>query len=409
MCHNLAAPAGECTLRRHSASFPAIDVTAMFSLFLLALSRLLTLAGMAVAVLFDGRRRWTGRLLLVVLTPLFILMQLLTWLFWLLDEILFPQYRDVQIKSPLFVIGPPRTGTTFMHHVLAADEETTTFRLWECLFGVTICGRKLCRGLARLDRYTGRLVSRLAARVSRGLQSSMDDVHPLGLDEPEEDFLLFLPLATCFLIAVPFPEPRWLFAFSRFDEDVPPRDRKRYMRWYRQCIQKHLYVNGSDKRFLSKNASFAGTVNSILEEFDDAKIISTWRDPLESVPSQLSSLRPGLDALGFTRFDDGFRDALLEQMVFYYAHLAAAEKKHPDSVARIDNLAMREALQDSVQGAFTQLGLDVSDSLQAELARRSEAARRHRSGHQYSLEEFGLDGELIRSRFDDAGQGTQAS
>ena len=381
----------------------------MFSLFLLALSRLLTLAGMAVAALFDRRRRWTGRLLLLALAPLFIVMQLLTWLFWLLDEILFPQYRNVQIKSPLFVIGPPRTGTTFMHHVLAADEDTTTFRLWECLFGVTICGRKLCRGLARLDRLTGRLVSRLAARVSHGLQSSMDDVHPLGLDEPEEDFLLFLPLAACFLIAVPFPEARWLFAFSRFDLDVPPRDRKRYMHWYRRCIQKHLYVNGADARFLSKNASFAGMVNSILEEFDDAKIISTWRDPLESVPSQLSSLRPGLDALGFTQYDKAFRDALFEQMAFYYAHLADAEKNRPDSIARIDNRAMRERLEASVQDAFAQLGLDVSESLQAELARRSEASRKHRSSHEYSLEEFGLDEELIRSRFEDAGKGSKAS
>ncbi len=379
----------------------------MFSLFLLALSRHLTLVGLAVAALFDRRRRWVGRLLLLVLAPVFLAMQLLTWLFWLLDEILFPRYRDVEIHSPLFVVGPPRTGTTFMHHVLAADEQTTTFRLWECLFGVTICGRRICRALIKLDQLTGRVISRLGARVMRGLQSSMDDVHPLGLDDPEEDFLLFLPLAACFLIAVPFPEARWLFAFSRFDTDVAPRDRSLYMRWYRRCIQKHLYVNGPDARFLSKNASFAGTVNSLLDEFPDARIISTWREPLESVPSQLSSLRPGLEALGFTKYDDGFRDALLEQMVFYYHHLGAAEQRHPERIARIDNVAMRERLQSSVTDAFAQLGLEVSDSLKAELERRSEASRKHRSSHEYSLEEFGLNAELIRSRFEQSGDGPE--
>ena len=173
------------------------------------------------------------------------------------------------------------------------------------------------------------------------------------------------------------------------------------MRWYRRCIQKHLYVNGPDARFLSKNASFAGMVGSILEEFDDAKIISTWRDPMESVPSQLSSLRPGLDALGFKEYDTGFRDALVEQMVFYYRHLAAAEQRHPDRVARIENRSMRQHLEGSIQGALAQLGLSVSGSLQAELARRSAESREHRSSHEYSLEEFGLDEELIRSKFED--------
>ncbi|MEM1175132.1 MAG: sulfotransferase [Pseudomonadota bacterium] len=373
----------------------------MFSLFLLALSRQLSLAGMAVAALFDRRRRWTGRLLLLLLTPVFVATQLITWLFWLLDEILFPRYHDVEIRSPLFVIGPPRTGTTFMHHVLAADENTTTFRLWECLFGVTISGRKICRGLLRLDALTGRIVSRLAARITRGLQSSMDDVHPLGLNDPEEDFLLFLPLASCFLIAVPFPEARWLYAFSRFDNAISARDRSRYLRWYRRCIQKHLYVNGPDARFLSKNASFAGMVNSLLDEFPDARIISTWRDPMEAVPSQLSSLRPGLAALGFTQYDDTFRDALIEQMLFYYQHLSAAEARQPQRIARIDTVAMREQLDRSVSDAFDQLGLEVSASLKAELERRSDASRNHRSSHQYTLQEFGLDEELIRSRFND--------
>ncbi|MEM9401473.1 MAG: sulfotransferase [Pseudomonadota bacterium] len=372
----------------------------MFSLFLLALSRYLSLLVMAVAAVFDRRRRISGRLLVFVLTPLFIIAQLLTWVFWLLDEVFFSRYRDVEIREPLFVIGPPRTGTTFMHKVLAADEQTTTFRLWECLFGVTICGRKLCRGLVWLDRRCGRAVSKLGARCLQGLQSSMDEVHPLGLAEPEEDFLLFLPLACCFLISVPFPEARWLFAFSRFDTSVSPRDRKLYLRWYRRCIQKHLHMNAPDARFLSKNASFAGTVNSLLGEFPDARIISTWRDPMESVPSQLSSLRPALGALGFSRYDETFKTALVDQMVFYYTHLGTAERLQQQRIARIDTLAMREHLERSVREAFFKLDLDVSDSLAQELEQRAEASRRHSSAHAYSLAEFGLDEELLRSRFD---------
>lgn len=43
------------------------------------------------------------------------------WTFlWYLDELLYPEYRKVQVK-PVFIIGQPRSGTTFLHRTLADD------------------------------------------------------------------------------------------------------------------------------------------------------------------------------------------------------------------------------------------------------------------------------------------------
>ena len=33
--------------------------------------------------------------------------------FWLVDEILFRGYRNIEIKAPVFIVGQPRSGTTF--------------------------------------------------------------------------------------------------------------------------------------------------------------------------------------------------------------------------------------------------------------------------------------------------------
>ena len=51
----------------------------------------------------------------------------------LLDNIFFPKYRRVEIKNPVFVIGHPRSGTTFLHALLTQTEEFAVFRNWEIL------------------------------------------------------------------------------------------------------------------------------------------------------------------------------------------------------------------------------------------------------------------------------------
>lgn len=91
-----------------------------------------------MAGFFDPDRRFTGALLLLLMFPFLLLLQVMHWMLWAVDEIAFRRYRQVNIESPVFVIGAPRTGTTFLHHVLAGDPGFTTFRLWECLFGITV-------------------------------------------------------------------------------------------------------------------------------------------------------------------------------------------------------------------------------------------------------------------------------
>ena len=52
---------------------------------------------------------------------LFVIAQVPTRLFRLLDTILFSGYRRVVIREPLFIIGNFRGGTTLMYRLLAAD------------------------------------------------------------------------------------------------------------------------------------------------------------------------------------------------------------------------------------------------------------------------------------------------
>jgi hypothetical protein len=69
-----------------------------------------------------GWRFYVRRLaVLIVLAPPFLLLQLCHWVGFAADEILFRGYRKVQIRDPVFVVGVPRSGTTFLHRLLARD------------------------------------------------------------------------------------------------------------------------------------------------------------------------------------------------------------------------------------------------------------------------------------------------
>ncbi len=369
-------------------------------LFLKSLRRFLALFLQLAASLWRDRRRLSGFLLVLGLFPIALVLQLLHWLTLLLDEILYAGYRDVAVREPLFVLGPPRSGTTHLHHVLSADPETTTFRTWECLFALSVSSRKLLLALARVDRAIGRPAERIGRWLGRRLLTSMDDIHPLGLNDPEEDFLCLMPLAACFLLLVPFPRTGWLWKIARFDTDLDEAEKTELLRWYRSCIQKHLYVFGTEKRFLSKNASFSGMAAGLLSEFPDARILFTVRDPRAVVPSQLSSLRPALAACGFRDYPEELRNDLVDLLRFYYEHLAAVAESYPERVAVLYNHDLRDHLAETVIASLNSIGLEVDDGFRDRLLILSAASREHRSDHRYTLGQFGLTDDMIASQFE---------
>ena len=95
-------------------------------------------------------------LLLVIGMPLFIFLQLIHWVGFLIDEICFSAYRKVEVKAPLFISGIPRSGTTFVHRTLATNRSAfCTVSTWEAILAPSITERKCIARLRSLDRRIG--------------------------------------------------------------------------------------------------------------------------------------------------------------------------------------------------------------------------------------------------------------
>jgi len=227
----------------------------------------------------------------------------------------------------------------------------------------------------------------------------MDDVHPLSLDAPEEDFLVLLPAMQCFILITLFPNAEWLWRTARLDREVSDEKRARLMQFYADCVRKHLYVCGTEKLFLSKNASFSGSPESLLTVFPDACFFTCSRDPVATVPSQLSSIEPALRLAGFDGVPVATRDRLLALMAFYYRHLDQFAAAHPARVVPVTNEDLHQRLAQTVLAGYRRLDLPVRPEFEEDLAAADHRSRSFQSGHRYRAADYGLTSAGIRQRF----------
>ena len=39
---------------------------------------------------------------------------------WFMDDVLYPEHRSVPLHAPVFILAPPRTGSTSLHRALVS-------------------------------------------------------------------------------------------------------------------------------------------------------------------------------------------------------------------------------------------------------------------------------------------------
>jgi hypothetical protein len=328
--------------------------------------------------------------------PVFTLLQLIHWVGLLLDEILFRGYHRVEIREPVFVLGVPRSGTTHLHRVLARDPQYTTFSTWECLFAPSVTERRILMGVGWLDTRLGRPLHRLLGALERRAFGRLDQVHAMGLGDPEEDYFALMPVLACFILVLPFPTDPYLWRMGTFDRDMPDDERARIMAFYRRCLQRHLYVHGPEKRLLSKNAAFAPLAGSLREAFPDARFIVCLRAPTETLPSQLSSLESGIRFFGVLDVVPDFHERLARQLGFYYENLERALDDLPeDRCTWVTMSALKVDLVMTLETVYARLGLLLEGPFRACLTEEAALSRGYRSGHRYTLAQYRIGPESL--------------
>ena len=338
-----------------------------------------------------------GRVIRILLYLAFTPILLFHWLCLFLDELIFPDYRKQTITKPVFILGVPRSGTTFLHRTMAEDSQRySSVSTWEVFLAPSILQRKILLFLAGIDRLIGSPLARIVGWLETKLFKGLEGVHDVSLEAAEEDYLLLLPILSCFILFLPFPESNHIWNLARFDWQADPRSKQRIMAFYRAALQKHLYVHGQGRCYLSKNAAFASWPEALYEMFPDARFVVCMREPHKAIPSLLGSLEGGARFFQLDLKKGDMPDLLVDMMQGYYQHLLT---EFPTQAPIIHMSALKADVTGVIASIYADFGDEITPEYAEKLVDLKQQASQYKTQTQVIQPGVAAQADYYRSRF----------
>jgi Sulfotransferase family len=298
-----------------------------------------------------------------------------------------PEIDAQRIERPVIVVGLPRTGTTALAHLLAADPDTRSLRTWEAVAPTP-----------PPDAETSATDPRIAAT-----QAGIDLSHQMIPDLARLYFSTATsPSEALDLMGMTFR------AFQHSGQAHIPS----FEDWLLGCdmaggyeferrVLKLLQWRCPPRRWAWKNPPDVFWLESVRTVFPDAVFIWTHRDPYAALLS-VSSLVAVVRSMGTDSID---RKALARRQVELWAEgidRGMAARNHLGEGAFLD-VWMADLDADPLRcmaGIYDRLGWPLTESAEDAMRAWSAANRRHgRGGHAPDPDEFGLNPVEVRERF----------
>ena len=293
------------------------------------------------------------------------------------------------IRRPLFITGLPRSGTTFLHALLAQDPAHRAPQVWEVMHPSPPPEKASYATDARIAT---------TARELKWLDLLMPDfetVHLIDARLPQECIAITSHDFRSYTFESMYSVPSYRAWHDR-------QDKRPVYAFHRQFLQ-HLQWRCPGQRWVLKAPSHLLAIEALMQVYPDAGIILTHRDPLKVLASCASFtevLRRG--------FSDRIDKAPLAQEVLHRwvegAKLAVKYRQAQGSWRQqLFDVHYAELLRDPmsmVRRIYAFFGLELTGAAETAMERFLLANPKNKGGvHRYSLEEFGLNPETERRRF----------
>jgi hypothetical protein len=315
-----------------------------------------------------------------------------------LDHLFYPGHRKQPVDRPIFIVGNPRSGTTFLHRLLLGAGGMASFELWEMLFPAITARKLLGRIVPRMDRLS-------PARYHPS------DVHDTSLRGIETDDVAWFfrtldgPFAWAYFLAW---QDTWGSELSRRNfgiADVTDHERERFFRYYEACWRRNL-VYKRRNRILAKTSMLAFRLPEVLQRYPDCKLVYIIRDPVEVIPSGMSLLagvlENGYDVWNRTRKED--QERWIENLyqascamlgTFHEAQSTGLIPERNLCVVRYTDLLQN--LEPTIARILDFIDIEPTAEFREEVRLQAERQRAYKSRHEHSPDQFGLDPERIRT------------
>jgi len=203
------------------------------------------------------------------------------------------------IKLPLFVLGHWRSGTTYLHYLLAIDDRFHYLSYYQAF-------------VPNLYPIGGSFLKRIVAAQTPSKRPQDNMRVEVSLPTEEEN-----PVATFSTRSASqsffFPQNESYFDKYALFKDISAHEKKRWQRAYHHMLRR-IQISNPKKKLLIKNPHNTGRYPELLELYPDAECIHIHRGPEETYPST----KLMYDKVVTTQFLQDYSDSSLQDKIIYY-------------------------------------------------------------------------------------------
>ena len=303
----------------------------------------------------------------------------------------YPEIESIEIEKPIIVVGMPRSGTTHLVNLLAADRRRRALPYWESQEPIPARGRG--PDVFGVDPRYGRARAEHDAMLANmPLVAAMHDQFPEAIEEEVE--LLDLDFASYIL--------EWLARVPSWRDTYLALDQVRHYAYMKKVLQALTFFRGP-QTWVLKSPQHSEQLPALMATFPDATVAFTHRDPVAVIQSTVTMMAYA-DRLRRRSIDPEW---LIDYWTDRIHRLLSAGVRDRDLVPaeRSIDISFHQLNGNEMtvlESLYDRAGVELTPGVRKSFERYIDSNPRGKHGSiRYDLHRhFGVTPEDVRSRFD---------
>ncbi len=301
-----------------------------------------------------------------------------------------PEIDGIELQPPVVIAGLPRTGTTHLHHLLAAAPTFRTMPYWESVEPFPVPSEA---GQSRAEPDPRRTRMDVAVGVINTVMPHFRLMHEMTTDHVHEEIQLLANDFSTMLFETLADVPRWRDYYRAHDQTP-------HYQYLARQLKAMQFLRGG-RRWLLKSPQHLEQVPVLDRVFPGSIVVFTHRDPVPVALSMIAmitySARMHRTVVPVEQIAASWIDRL-EQMLTALVH--DRDTIGPD---RSIDIRFDDFMADEIGAAERVCALAGESLTGPERAAVADYLAGHRRGRlgniETSCEMFGLDEDNLRKRF----------
>ncbi len=298
-----------------------------------------------------------------------------------------PEIADVMIDRPIMIAGLPRSGTTHLVNLLAADPRLRSMPLWESMEPVARSEPPPPPG-----DDPRRHDCKAMWTMFETMLPLMPAMHEMDPDSVHEDVELLGPDFSGYV-------PEWVSRAWRLRDYLSAHDQTPHYAYAKRLLQYMSWSRGPN-RWVLKSPPHMENLAALARVYPDAAVVITHRDPLAVIQSAITMIGYG-DRLRRARIDVAeLADYWIARIERLLQRCVAERDAVPDAIDVRFHDYMADQMA-TIERVYALADLEFTPEARAHVQAYLDANPRGKHGQVvYDLAgDFGVDVDALRERF----------